>query len=52
MILIILEYLGVVIVMENTMLDNKFKVEKNILHIDVMDIIIIAVMLQDFPIIN
>ena len=30
----------------------QFKVVKNILHIDVMDIIIIVVMLQDFPIIN
>ena len=40
------------IVMENIMLDSKFKTERNILHIDVMDIIIIVVMLQDFPIIN
>ena len=39
-------------VTENITLDSKFKVVKNILHIDVMDIIIIVVMLQDFPIIN
>ena len=52
MILIILEYLDVVIVMENIMLDNKFKEVKNILHIDVMDIITIVVMHQDFLIIN